>query len=250
MTGIPALAPLFEGVLAPYAAVLRLPAADQQARPATDLLHPSVLDEVLAQYRPDGLHRDPRALLSLWSQYYFLRLLPPVLAANLIMDRALPLELDGMEVIIGDDGLPAAFVLPDEGAPFETGTSVRARFQVLGERHMAPLINAWTHRARLSERVLWGNAGRYLDWMLTQFQELGQPPQVWSPLYDWLNMADDGGGRPNPLYKLYRYCPRSNGEPLHRVRRTCCIRYRLPDISICPECPRLCGRQSRSGSSA
>ncbi|ADE14911.1 ferric iron reductase [Nitrosococcus halophilus Nc 4] len=246
MAAIPPLAPLFEGVLAPYESVLRLPDSDPRARPARDLLHSSTLNEVMAQYWPNCQHQDPRALLSAWSQFYFLRLLPPVLAANLIMGWSLPLALDGMNVIIGGNGLPVAFVLPDEGRPFDAGVSVQVRFQVLSKQHMAPLIRAWSCQTGLSERVFWGNGGRYLDWLLMQFQELGQPSQVWAPLQDWLNLPEDWNGGRNPFYQLYRNCPRLDREPPHRVRRTCCIRYRLSGISLCSDCPRSCRCQQSS----
>ena len=101
---IPALAPLFQGGFAHYGERLRLAQPDDPALPLTALLDPAVLDVQLQAFRSNFAQEDPRAVLSIWSKYYFLYLVPPVLAANLILQRDLPLDPHAMRVEMDPTG--------------------------------------------------------------------------------------------------------------------------------------------------
>ena len=218
MSVVPVLQPLLETPVAPYMAGMLLGEEEAlKARPVTDLLQPAVMEAVMRQFRPGDWVQDPRAVFSHWTQFYFLLFLPPALAANLLYRHALPLALEDVAVTLGDDGLPVAFVVKDEGMKLGDKVETSERFQLLRERHLAPLITAWSRQARLSERVLWSNAGRYLDWILREFQEHVRAEEVWRPLQVWLEAPYDRLG-------------------WHR--RICCLRDRLAGVAICPDCPK------------
>ena len=213
------LQPLLAGPLAPYMSALRLPdAGTTSVRAAADLLQPQVMAATMARFRPADWRDHPRAVFSFWSQHYFLRLLPPVLAANLVLRHELPLALDDVGVVLADDGLPTAFVLKHEGQPLRQDVGVRDRFLLLRECHLAPLITAWSEQARLSERVFWSNVGRYLDWILAEARRLAPTDSTWRPLQVWL----DG-----PYDRLGWH------------QRICCLRDRLPEVAMCPDCPKV-----------
>lgn len=218
MSLLPALEPLLNSPVAPYIKALHLfDAGTMPFRPATDLLEPEVMDAVMRQFRPEDWEQEQRAVFSHWTQYYFLRLLPPVLAANLMFQQKLPLALSDMGVALDDSGLPIAFVLKNEGERLCEDVTAKERFILLREYHLEPLIAAWSCQARVSERVMWSNAGRYLDWILIQFQQLASSDQVWQSLQVWLESPYDHPG-------------------WHR--RICCLRDRLSGVAMCPDCPK------------
>ncbi len=216
---VPVLQPLLETPVAPYMAGMLLGDTEAlAARPATDLLQPEVMEAAMQKFRPEDWKQDPRAVFSHWTQFYFLLFLPPALAANLLYQQELPLALEDVAVTLGDDGLPLAFILKNEGVKLDRDVEASERFQLLRERHLAPLITTWSRQARLSERVLWSNAGRYLDWILREFQEHVPAAEVWRPLQIWLETPYDRLG-------------------WHR--RICCLRDRLAGVTICPDCPKV-----------
>lgn len=216
MTDLPVLAPLRETPLAPIAERLCLPDANPTAAggamPASDLCDGRVVQRLMQHFHTAGWKTAPRATLSLWSQYYFKQLLPPVLIAHLIYDHALPLTLSEVAVVIDDDRLPQRFVLPHEGA---TGGS-KAGLHSLETDHIAPLIAAWSRQSRLAPRVYWANLARFLDWIADEMTSHGHAGAA-SRVREWQQALD-------------------GGRPAHR--RPCCLRDSLPGIVTCADCPK------------
>jgi ferric iron reductase protein FhuF len=220
---LPVLTPLKDTALAPHLGRVHL--SDGRTAPAgvtvDALREPAFMAELVRRFRPDAWSDAPRAAFSFWTQYYFLRLLPPVVVANLLFGRELPLALAEVAVTIGDDGLPSAFLVRNPGAELSADVSAAERFRGLREAHLAPLIAAWSAQTRLSPRLFWSNVERYLTWLLDGLQafEAGQHAE---PLRRWL--ADPEAGAP--------------GRP-----RPCCLRDHLPNVPVCGDCPKL--RRSR-----
>lgn len=238
---LPALAPLFVGNFEHYRDMLVLPGQDQ--RPgvlASDLVSGDGLSWLLARYRRSQPGDDDRALLSLWSRYYFVKLTVPVVAANLMLGRELPVALHRIEVILDDSGLPEAFRLPDEGRPFKVPPEGPfERFRELLEGNFEPLIEGWCSQIKLSRRVLWNNAANYFDWLIDTMAAGGVPGAMLADGHGIIKQERRPDGRPNPMANPVRYVERGEGcEPL-RQRRHCCIRYRLPDLPLCRNCPHI-----------
>lgn len=115
---IPVLRPLLDTPFAGCVATMRLAAeGEASGRPASDLLEPPVMAATMRRFRPEDWPRDPRAVFSFWSQHYFLRLLPPALAANLLFGQRLPLDLAEVRVVLDREGLPALFRVKLAGRP-------------------------------------------------------------------------------------------------------------------------------------
>lgn len=238
---IPALAPLFIGDFEHYRDVLVLPGDDnREGIPGLDLITSEGVERLLRQYRQFQPGDDRRALISQWSRFYFVRLIVPVVGANLVLGRELPIALDQIEIILGDDGLPVAFRLPHEGhthtrapdGPFE-------RFRALVDQNLAPLIDGWNREVKLSRKVLWNNAANYLEWLIGAMGALGLPEAMLSDGRQLVDLENRPDGARNPLAKPVRYVSRGEGNPPLRQRTQCCIRYRLPNLTLCENCPHI-----------
>lgn len=238
---IPALAPLFIGDFEHYRHILVLPDQDDRPGiPAQELVTAAGVTWLLKEYRQHQPGDDDRALLSLWSRYYFVKLTVPVVAANLVLGRELPVSLDRVEVIMGEGGVPEAFRLPHEGRPFD-GPPAHPfeRFRELLDGHFEPLIEGWCRHVKVSRRVLWSNAANYFDWLIDTMGSGGVPDALLADGREVIRRRYRPDGSPNPMANPVRYVERGEGcEPL-RQRRHCCIRYRLPDLPLCRNCPHI-----------
>lgn len=238
---IPALAPLFTGSFEHYRHMLVLPGQDQRKGViARDLVSQDGLAWLLSEYRCVQPGDDDRALLSLWSRYYFVKLTVPVVAANLILGRELPVALDRVEVILDDGGLPEAFRLPDEGRLFQAPPGGPFdRFRALLDHNFEPLIEGWCQQVKVSRRVLWNNAANYFEWLISTLSSAGIPDATLEDGRQLIALQQRPDGRPNPMASPVRYVERGDGLEPHRQRRHCCIRYRLPDLPLCRNCPHI-----------
>jgi ferric iron reductase protein FhuF len=235
---IPALAPLFIADFAHYRDVLVLEDDPRPAVPLRTLLTPdafgSLLNRFGAQY-PDG---DRRGLASIWSKYYFIKLIPPVVASSLILDHRLPLRLEQLQVMLDEQGMPLGFKLPDPGQRWACApTDTFQRFDELIEGHLRPFIDTVAPLARLSSKVLWSNAGNYLEWLLGVLAS-AIPQADLSQGRDLLNAPNLAQGLRNPLYQPVRYVQIAGQAALRRQRRVCCVRYRVGGLGCCENCPR------------
>jgi ferric iron reductase protein FhuF len=237
---IAALAPLFVGDFEHYRHVMVLPDDQRPGIPASELITHDGLERLLARYRRHQPGEDRRALVSQWSRFYFVKLIVPTVAANLVLGHELPVSVDRLEVILGDDGLPEAFRLPHEGKPFTCQPEGPfERFEALLEGNLAPVVEGWNQQVRLSRKVLWNNAANYLEWLIGAMAGLGVPAAMLADgnrLIEWEHRPD---GRRNPMYRPVCYVKRATGPSLLRQRRQCCIRYRLPDLALCENCPHI-----------
>lgn len=236
---LPALAPLFVGDFEHYRDVLVLPGQDDRPGvPGRELTTPEGVENLLETYRQFQPGDDRRALMSLWSRYYFVRLMVPVVAANLVIGRELPVNLDRIEVILGEGGVPEAFRLPDEGSAFsEAPTDPFERFHELLDQNLEPMIDGWNREVKISRKVLWNNAANYLEWLIGALGGLGLPESMLADGQALVRTEIRGDGRTNPLANPVRYVERGEDREPLRQRRYCCIRYRLPDMPLCANCP-------------
>lgn len=234
---IPALAPLFIADFEHYRDVLVLPEDPRVGVPLRTFLTGEYLNEVLTRFGTAYPGSDPRGLASIWSKYYFIKLIPPVVAASLILNQRLPLHLDHVQLILNDDGLPAAFKLADSGQRWTpTAADAFERFDDLLEQHLRPFIDALARHVRLSPKVLWSNAGNYFEWLLGVLAN-AMPHADMSHGHQLLNAQYLSDGRRNPLFQPVRYIKVGGQDEPNRQRRVCCIRYRVNGLHYCGNCP-------------
>jgi ferric iron reductase protein FhuF len=239
---IAALAPLYVGEFASYRDVLTTRDDARPSIPASALLQPARLDAILHRYDPLHQQQDRRALASQWSKYYLVRLIPPVAAASLVLGRRLPLAFEDVDVVLDEQGLPQAFKLPNEGDPFvDPPSDPFQRFGELIDAHLQPFILGLASEVRLSPKVLWSNAGNYLEWFLGEMAK-ALPGVTLTHGHELLTSERRPDGRRNPLFRPVRYVevsPALRPNGLWRQRRVCCIRYRLEHFEHCDNCPLL-----------
>lgn len=229
------LADLFTGELAHARGKLVL-GDDRPFVPAADLVDPSRLDGVLDRLGTSYAGGDPRAVASLWTQWYAGTLVVPSVAAGLLLERVLPLGLGDVDVALEEDrGHPVAFRLP-HGGRRDAGADPFRRFEPLVRRHLAPLVERVASHVGLSEGVLWGNAGRYLQWILDEIESLegGESPAATGRRL--LEVPAWPDGWENRLHGSVGYVE-ADGSRVAR-RRVCCLRFLLPGMegcgSLCP----------------
>lgn len=240
---IAVLAPLFVGDLAPYRDVLALADDPQPSRPIRDWLAPEALERVLQAYGAPRTADERRGVASEWSKDYLQRLLPPVLAATLVLGHRLPVGLEAVELVLDDAGKPLAFKLPDAGEPWPAVSGDAAadpfhRFAPLIDEHLRPFVAALSAHSRLSPRVFWSNAANYLEWMVGAIGARVPGADV-ADAQAMLERRHRVDGRDNPLFRPVRY--ESDGEGAaartRRRRRVCCVRYLVPETPLCTNCP-------------
>jgi len=178
---------------------------------------------------PDAV-REAKPVLSLWAQWYFGLLLPPLMMALLQESRALDCSPEHIRVSFHQHGHPAIFwidVQEDEEALY---LNPRQRIDRLIQQHLIPVVNGITQHGDINARLIWNNMGYSFQWFLGELKSQIDETlvlQLEQALFFTQRLLD---GSDNPLYRTM--IPR-NGE---LVRRSCCQRYRIPDVEQCGNC--------------
>lgn len=251
------LSHLFRGALEPYASILRFeeagggdagPAGERHRRPssglvpvpARELLRAEGLERIVAPFRARYPESDGRAVLSLWSQWYFGYLVVPSVTLLLGSGRLLPLGPERVDVLVDpEEGRPAGFRLPrlphggrradPEPDPFE-------RFRPLVRHHLEPVVGALARHGELAERLLWSNAGTSFDWTVRQLEADADGGRAAAGRRLLESRAWPDGWR-NPLFRPVRIREGEDGTSVRR-RRICCLRYLVGGVAPCGEvCP-------------
>lgn len=192
---------------------------------------------VLAQRYADYLYRqhpdavqEAKPVQSLWAQWYFGLLLPPLMLALLAESRALDCSPQHIHVQFHEQGYPCAFWInarEDEEARY---LNAPQRIDRLIQQHLIPAVNAITQHGGINARLIWNNMGFSFYWFLGELRTLLDEAtilQLEQALFFTRRLLD---GSDNPLYRTM--LPR-DGE---MVRRSCCQRYRIPDVERCGNC--------------
>lgn len=241
-----ALSPLYIGPLAPLSPprVTKTPEAD--TLPARDLLDPAYLDALFTRFGAQYGHGDRRAVASLWSKWHFSALAAHGLAANLLLERDLPLGLDDLHLEQSPEGQTTGMVLCHAGNPLAEFAPY-PRFATLLDDHLTPLIEALASASGASPRVFWSNAGNYLEHFAGALADHPMAsPGVAEPARALMESRTLPDGRRNPLYRPVRYLEADTPGSPRRVRRLCCIRYLIDELGYCGNCPLACQRAAKA----
>lgn len=209
---------------------------DEPTLAASALLDRDVLSEQLVRYgRRHGDDADLLAVASIWSKFHFSSVSIPTLVANLLLGYDLPVGGDELRLSFGEHGHTTRIWLPHGGVPLAS-KALQARFSSLFDDHCAPLIEALSEVSGLSAKVFWSNLGHYVEFVGKTCSQHPAYAGAGDPLLDYLATRTLPDGRRNPLYQPVRYLE-LGGEMPTRVRRLCCIKYRLPGEALCGGCP-------------
>ncbi|CUX06939.1 Ferric iron reductase [Agrobacterium fabacearum S56] len=232
----PELAGLFRGDLAAIGAALVIKDHTRSFEPVADLMQPDRLSAILEKFSTCYQKPERRAVASQWSKIYFSKLIVPSVAASLMLDWRLPLDLDLTGITLDELCRPQAFCLTHAGSAI-TSQTAEERFSFVVDAHIAPVIGAVARVSGLSHKVLWSNAGNIIE-NVVSYCEKSAPIKISVEQARMLLGARRlSDGEPNPLFEPVRY-PDIGGTRI-RKRRVCCIRYLTPSLDYCKTCPLL-----------
>lgn len=218
---------LFAGPLSFCRGQIRPAGGAATAIPGTALMDRQIFDPIIDAYARGFPGGGRRAVISLWSQYYFSALLIPAMAASLALDCRLPLSLEDIGVILDPQtGQPLAFEMHRRCEPCPQA-DIFTRFEAIVHGHLTPLIRAIRQHAGLSQRLLWENTGGYLAWILTETESTH--PELAAKGWPLVRQPTWPGGGRNPLVDAIGTIDEEAG----RRRRVCCLRYQLPGFERC-----------------
>ncbi|WAM56405.1 siderophore-iron reductase FhuF, partial [Vreelandella venusta] len=146
-----------------------------------------------------------------------------------------PVGLDQVRLELGDKGQAAYIWLPHGGESLHSQAPL-ARFDYLFNDHFTPLVEALAEVSGLSAKVFWSNLGHYVEFVGKTCSRHPDFTGAGEPLLNYLDTKTLPDGRRNPLYQPVRYLELGSETPA-RVRRLCCIKYRLPGEPLCGACP-------------
>ena len=216
---------------------IRLPEAPPPlALTLTEWQRPAELRSLLATYsdhiyrNQPTLTRENKPLLSLWAQWYIGLMVPPVMLALLTQETMLDLSSEHFHVEFHETGRAACFWSDVHEDPSARHLSAQARMERLITRALVPVIDALEATGEINGKLIWSNTGYLIHWYLTEMKPLLGDEKVDALRQSCFFARQLSDGRDNPLYRTV--VPR---EGL-LVRRTCCQRYRLPDVQQCGDC--------------
>jgi ferric iron reductase protein FhuF len=230
---IPALAKLFTGAFAEIGQALVLSDDPRPFVSGPDLLEESRFRQVLADFGRNYQSPEPMAVATQWSKWHFSRLLTPVIAANIVADRQLPVGIDRIGIVLSPDSRTLAIRLPGEGDQRQFGDA-HDRFAVVIDKHLAPLISGLSRASGLPAKVLWSNAGNVFENVTKECAAmLGEAHPGVMHARALLISRHRPDKRRNELFAPVTYV----GNDARRQRRICCLRYRMDELSLCKSCP-------------
>ncbi|GHC22271.1 siderophore-iron reductase FhuF [Aidingimonas halophila] len=221
-------------------------APPEHALTGSELQNTETLDALLEKFAAQYDHGDRRAVASLWSKWHINAVLAPTLLANLILERELPIALEDTRLVVTSEGRTERLCLAHEGTPLAS-RSPFIRFETLLDGHLAPLFTTLSALSGASPRVFWSNAGNVFEHYATMIEQHPQAsPGIAKDAQALLESRHYPDGRRNPLYRPIRYIE-SRNQDVKRVRKLCCLRYLLPEIDYCGNCPlEGCDRRVRN----
>ena len=177
-----------------------------------------------------GQTREYKPLLSLWAQWYIGLQVPSLMLALLTETRALDLSPEHFHVEFHETGRAACFWVDVQQDYSLTQQSPLERIEQLVIQALMPVVKAVEATGEINGKLIWSNTGYLINWYLGEMKALLGDELVDS-LRQHLFLAKQlSDGQDNPLWRTVVL---RDGL---LVRRTCCQRYRLPDVQQCGDC--------------
>ena len=197
---------------------------------------PNALSFLLAVYsdhiyrNQPTMIRENKPLISLWAQWYIGLMVPPLMLALLTQEKALDVSPEHFHAEFHETGRVACFwvdVCEDKNA---TPHSPQHRMETLISQALVPVVQALEATGEINGKLIWSNTGYLINWYLTEMKQLLGEATVESLRHALFFEKTLTNGEDNPLWRTVVL---RDGL---LVRRTCCQRYRLPDVQQCGDC--------------
>ena len=213
---------------------------DETPVPGAMTLHewaqPATLSSLLAVYsdhiyrNQPTLPRENKPLISLWAQWYIGLMMPPLMVALLTQKEAIDVSPEHMRVEFHETGRAACFWIDVHQDHQATALSPQQRMETLILSALTPVVQALEATGEINAKLIWSNTGYLIHWYLTEMKPLLGEELLTTLRQTCFFEKQLSCGQDNPLWRTV--VPR---EGL-LVRRTCCQRYRLPDVQQCGDC--------------
>ena len=210
--------------------------APREAVTLAEWMRPAKLSELKEIYANHIYQKQPtlthegKPLLSLWAQWYLGLMVPPLLLALLTQKQALDLSPEHLHVEFHETGRAACFWLDVWQDHALTDQGDIPRIEALIRDAMQPVVDALEATGEINGKLIWSNTGYLINWCLGEMIPLLGEARV-SALRQFCFFEKQlSDGQDNPLWRTV-----VTREGI-LVRRTCCQRYRLPDVQQCGDC--------------
>ncbi|ESS57924.1 siderophore-iron reductase FhuF [Enterobacter cloacae S611] len=210
--------------------------APHQAMTLAEWSRPTALSSLIATYSDHIYRNNPtqpresKPLLSLWAQWYLGLMVPPLLLTLLTQKNALDLDPDNFHVEFHESGRAACFWIDVQQDHSLTLKNDAERIAALVTQSIQPVIKALEATGDINGKLIWSNTGYLINWYLGEMMPLigeARLAALRQICFFEKSLAD---GSDNPLWRTVVL---RDGA---LVRRTCCQRYRLPDVQQCGDC--------------
>ena len=197
---------------------------------------PAALTSLLACYsdhiyrNQPQLVREGKPLKSLWAQWYLGLLVPPLVMALITQPRALDIDPQHIHVEFHETGRAATFWLDVQEDKMATTMPLTQRLEKLIIKGLMPVVEALEKSGEINGKLIWSNTGYLLNWFFGELRELLDESTIAELRHACFFEKQLQDGQDNPLYRTVIL-----REGL-LVRRTCCQRYKLPDVQRCGDC--------------
>ncbi|MBD8491522.1 siderophore-iron reductase FhuF [Pseudomonas syringae] len=230
---------MFDGKLQAFGQSVLAHAAIPAGVPLPALLRAERLEALLEGVYGAALMASHKpVLVSQWAKYYFMHLIPPVLAADLAHGWHWPLALADIALALDERGVPVGLQFLQPGA-FRPAVAQAPwqRFAALFDDNLQPFIEALSAYGPLPRAVLWSSAGDTLEQCLRHLERID--PALAQDGWPLLRHRRRSEGRANPLFNAVTHVPQADGT-LRRQRRSCCLSYQVQWVGRCEHCPLPC----------
>jgi len=174
--------------------------------------------------------RENKPLLSLWAQWYLGLLVPPLMLALLAQKRALDLSPEHFHVEFHETGRAACFWVDVQEDAHLSMQNDASRMAALATQAIMPVVQALEATGDINGKLIWSNTGYLINWYLGEMLPLLGEVRVAALRQVCFFEKQLADGSDNPLWRTVVL---RDGA---LVRRTCCQRYRLPDVQQCGDC--------------
>ncbi|WP_410473475.1 siderophore-iron reductase FhuF [Guyparkeria sp. TX1] len=234
---------MFSGSLAEIPQPVNL--AGPRSVSGASLRNGSVVDELLDRFATAYPGGDRRAIASQWSKWLFHAWLSPTIAVMVLDGYSLPRQSADWGMRFTPDGRPERLWLSSTTVPVRRQPVDRLLAQLVCEE-LDDVVATLARHSGASVNVFWSNAGNLVEHVLTRLAE--HPVTCADRLAQARAFLEAPrlAGRRNRLYRPVVYRVDEGSIEPQRLRRVCCIRYRLDELDYCENCPLAC----RSGKPA
>ncbi|MHA3422472.1 siderophore-iron reductase FhuF [Yersinia enterocolitica] len=182
-------------------------------------------------YSETGLNPNHKALHSLWGQWYFGLVIPPMILMLLALPATIDTRPERVRIKFHATGRPETIYYQHDWLD-KSPSSLLQRLYLLLDHHIIPVMKRIERQPKANTRLIWNNIGYLIFWYLREFANKLGPIEGYEAIIENLFLTSNlPDGRENPLYRTV--IPRNGGIE----RRTCCQRNKLPGVGSCLDCP-------------